>query len=70
MIMSAHFIENGRSEIVVTYKHEESGEIRQIPYWNVTYAKKKARALHEEGYLGVKVSKIAEEVLYIPALES
>lgn len=56
--------------IVVTYKHEESGEIRQIPYCNVTYAKRKARALHEEGYLGVKVSKIAEEVLYIPALES
>lgn len=56
--------------IVVTYKHEESGEIRQIPYRNVTYAKRKARTLHEEGYLGVKVSKIAEEVLYIPALES
>lgn len=56
--------------IVVTYKENESGEIRQIPYWNVTYAKRKARALHEEGYLGVKVSKIAEEVLYIPALES
>lgn len=55
--------------IVVTYKHEESGEIRQIPYYNVAYAKRKARTLHEEGYLGVKVSKIAEEVLYIPALE-
>ena len=56
--------------IVVTYKENESGEIRQIPYWNVTYAKRKARALHEEGYLGVKVSKVIEEVLYIPGLET
>lgn len=56
--------------IVVTYKENRSGEIRQIPYRNVTYAKKKARTLHEEGYLGVKVSKIKEEVLYIPGVES
>ena len=55
--------------IVVTYKNEENGEVRQIPYYNIAYAKKKAKALHEEGYLGVKVSKIKEEVLYIPGLK-
>ena len=56
--------------IVVTYKHEESGEIRQIPYWNVAYATKKAKSLYEEGYIGVKVSRVTEEVLYIPGLET
>ena len=61
----------GRSEvIVVTYKHEESGEIRQIPYWNVSYAIKKAKSLYESGYIGVKVSEVIEEVLYIPGLET
>ena len=37
----------------------------QIPFNNITHAKKKADELKKK-YIGVKVVKVKEEILYIP----
>ena len=37
----------------------------QIPYNNITHAKKKADELKKK-YIGVKVVKVEEKILYIP----
>ena len=50
--------------IQVIYKNWK-GQTFQIPFNNITHAKKKADELKKK-YIGVKVVKVKEEILYIP----
>ena len=50
--------------IQVIYKNWK-GQTFQIPFNNITHAKKKADELKGK-YIGVKVVKVKEEILYIP----
>ena len=50
--------------IQVIYKNGK-GQMIQIPYNNITHAKKKADELKKK-YIGVKVVKVEEKILYIP----
>ena len=57
--------------IVVTYrgKNTDPFATRQIPFTNQSNAIKKAESLYKTGHIGIKVSRIQEEVLYIPGRE-
>ena len=50
--------------IQVIYKNWK-GQTFQIPFNNITHAKKKADELKKK-YIGVKAVKVEEEILYIP----
>ena len=52
--------------IEVIYKKENENGATHIPYKNIGLAKEAAKTLFEKGYLGVKVSEVNEEILYIP----
>lgn len=57
--------------IVVTYRGKSGAyATRQIPFNNKNAAIQKAEELYKSGHIGVKVSRIQEEVLYIPAIEN
>ncbi|WP_455938448.1 hypothetical protein [Gemella morbillorum] len=50
--------------IQVIYKNG-NGQMIQIPYNNITHAERKADELKKK-YIGVKVVKVEEKILYIP----
>ena len=56
--------------IVVSYKGRGISGIRQIPFDNKRAAIEKAELLYKSGHSSIKVSKITEDVLYIPGIGS